>query len=610
MHKSVPVIFLFLLNILAATQLLQGQENYEIRRITFTGNKTLDESVLTEALAIKKVSYLEKLFTKSEPSLYNQELLDIDLERLTRFCQREGFLDASVTLHPPKVNDNRQVVKLNFTIDEGQPVLIDSMNLRLTEESSIDPDSLWQKISRKLELSAGKRFRDQALLNDVQLLEDAFRNLGHAYAKTDYQLKLKPAQQAVAITYEVNPGPLCHVGETSISGYKNTSERFIHEQLEYEEGQLYNKSLLDKTRKDLYQLQLFRVVSVLPETDAATRKSPIPVKLYVEEAPRVSTRFGLGYGTEDQFRTFLDLNYRGFLSGARRINLYLKHSALVPYSASLRWIQPQFLTKNSSLTFNPFISRNTEPGYETRTYGLNVPLTYRFNDQLTSSLTYYFEKVQQTIEAEDAEFKDMESRKFPYNKSGVLLSTVFNNARPQFSPTHGQSLSVGFKLNGHLFGTDFNYTRLWSDFRSYHKLGDWVLAFRMMGGGIASADSSQFIPVEDRFYSGGSNSVRGWNRSELGPKRESGTPLGGKSLLESNLELRYPLFWRLSGVAFLDAGNVWANSYNYRLNDLAYAAGGGIRIDTPIGPIRFDLGFPVWNEKKSPQFFISVGQAF
>jgi len=137
-----------------------------------------------------------------------------------------------------------------------------------------------------------------------------------------------------------------------------------------------------------------------------------------------------------------------------------------------------------------------------------------------------------------------------------------------------------------------------------------VIAFRLMAGGISSADSSGFIPVEDRFYSGGSNSIRGWNRSELGPKRDSGSPLGGKSIFESNVEIRHPLVWRLSLVAFLEAGNVWEKSYSWDLKHLGYAAGSGIRMDTPVGPVRFDVGFPLWNEKKNPQFFISVGQAF
>ena len=307
---------------------------------------------------------------------------------------------------------------------------------------------------------------------------------------------------------------------------------------------------------------------------------------------------------------FLDLNYRGFLSGARRINLYLKHSGLEPYSASLRWIQPQFFGKNSTIVLNPFLKRNSEPGYDIRVAGINVPVTYRFNPRMISTLTYYFENTKQFVETGDTLSINTDGNKFLYDKSGLFFSSAFNNSKPQFSPTRGVNITLGFKLNGYLFGGDFSYNRLWADFRTYHEIGSVVVAFRAMAGGIKSADSNGFIPVEDRFYSGGSNSVRGWNRAQLGPKRVSGTPKGGNSIIETSIEARYHLFWRIGGVAFLDAGNVWSKSYGFKPGDLSYAVGGGLRVDTPIGPVRLDLGVPVWNEKKSPQFFISVGEAF
>lgn len=590
---------------------LLAQENFEVRSVVFHGNKTLEEDVLLDQLALKEVSYLEKLITKKQPFLFNQRLVDLDLQRLVAIYQTEGFLKAKASLAPLQIDDEKQIVKLRIRVDEGEPVLVNKVDILETEElKEIDLDSLRRKVARELELKSGVRFRDEAIKQDVLVIANAFRNLGYAYVEVDYDLELSPDTLQTDINYQVKTGPVCYFGETSILGNKHVETDFLRKQLVYENGKLYNQSLLNETRENLYQLQLFRIVSVLPMKERDSLRSPIPVTLYVEEAPRLSSRVGFGYGTEDKFRTFLDLNYRGFLGGARRINLYLKHSALVPYHASLKWIQPQFFSPKSTITLNPFIIRNSEPGYETRTYGINVPVTYRFNSWLSSTLTYYLENVEQQIEAGDSELVDVESDKFPYDKSGILLSTVFDNSSPKFTPREGFNLSLGLKVNGHLFGSDFNYTRFWGDIRHYQKLGDGVLATRLMAGGISSADSNGFIPVEDRFYSGGSNSIRGWNRSELGPKRESGTPLGGKSILEANLEIRYPLFWRVSGVAFMDGGNVWEAAYDYQLNDLAYAAGGGLRIDTPIGPIRFDLGVPVWNEKKSPQFFISVGQAF
>lgn len=604
------LLLIFFLSLAGTTQ-LPAQENFEVRKVTFTGNKTLKKDFLLEKMALKEVSWLEKKFTKKEPFLYSQELMDLDMERLKRIYQSEGFLNVQTELQPLVINEKKQTVQIKIEITENKPVTTDTISLELIQNAeNINPDSLLRRLSGKLNLKEGNRFRDEALKLDTRFVEDVFRSLGYAYSSADYSLSLNPGELTTGIRYTVQPGPVSYLGETRISGNKNVSEEFIRKQLKYKEGDLYDKSLLDRTRQNLYSLQLFRVVSVLPEREPQTQKSPIPVNIYIEEAPRITTRFGAGYGTEDKFRTFLDLNYRGFLGGARRINLYLKHSALEPYSVRLRWIQPRFLGFNSTISVNPFLIRNKEPGYDTRTFGVNIPLTYQFTTSTTGKITYYLEDVQQRIEAGDSEFLNMESNRFLYNKSGVLLSGVFNNSSPAFSPVNGMNLSLSCKVNGHIFGSDFNYTRLWGDVRTYQDLGRFVLALRVMAGGISSADSSGFIPVEDRFYSGGSNSVRGWNRSELGPKRESGTPLGGKSIFESNIEIRYPLVWRLSLVAFFEAGNVWEKSWHYDFNNLGYAAGSGIRIETPIGPVRFDVGVPLWNEKRSAQFFISVGQAF
>lgn len=609
--SSVRLAWLFGFLMLIVTKGIMAQENYEIRNVAFRGNETLDEEFLLERMSLKEVSWLEKKLTDNEPILYSEELIDRDLKRLVRIYQSEGFLEAEVSLLPPNLNDEKNKMKLKIEVNEGEPMIVDSVSVRfITDMENVDIDSLHKKLFRQLALVEGNRFRDEALKSDIDLIEDALKSLGYAYVITSYDLDLDFEEYTTGVYYAILPGPKTYFGETTISGNKHVETSFIRKQLTYEEGEVYNKSELNETRQDMYRLQLFRVVSVLPQKDKSEKESPIPVEIYVEEAPRFSTRFGVGYGTEEKFRAFADLNYRGFISGARRLNLYLKHSALEPYHVRLRWIQPQFLGLDGSVALNPFIMAKDEPGYETRSYGINVPFTYIFTPSMTSKVTYYFEDVEQTVIEGDPEFEDFQHDKFPYTKSGVLLNAVFDNSTPTFSPERGLTLSGGFKLNGHLFGGTFDYTRLWGEFMTYHKIGEVVLAYRLMAGGITSADTSGFIPVEDRFYSGGSNSIRGWARSQLGPKRNDGTPRGGKSIFETNFEVRHHLFWRLSVAAFIEAGNVWRSSYAYHFNDLGYAAGPGIRIETPVGPVRFDVGFPLWSDKKNPQYFISVGQSF
>ncbi len=611
MKDRLSIIIFSFLNLCIVSFHLVAQENYEIRQVNFHGNKALNKNFLLENIVLKEVSYPEKILTKNEPFLYNKEMILLDLKRLTRTYQREGFLFVDVSLESLEVNNKRKTVKLNFNIEEGDPVLVDTVSIKILNGiQGFNTDSLANKLTEKLNLIKGKRFREESLEEDTRILEKALTDLGYAYTQTNYELDLDIEDHKTAIHYSAQPGPQSYFGETTISGNENVSEHFITKQLKYDKGDLYNRSLLNKTRENLYRLHLFSIVSVSPQKNSKTRESMIPVNIYIEEAPRLNTRFGAGYGTEDKFRTFLDINYMGFLGTARRVNLFFKHSALEPYSFHIRYIQPQFMGLNSSVSLNPFLMSKSEPGYTVRTYGINIPFTYYINRWLTSKFTYYLENVEQTVEPGDEDFPDIYTDKFPYNKSGFLLSTIFDNSNPEFSPERGFDLSLGLKLNGYLFGGNYNYTRLWGDFRTYREIKNIVLAFRIMGGGISSADTSNFIPVEDRFYSGGSNSIRGWSRSALGPKRNNGKPLGGKSIFECNLEVRYHIFWRLSVAAFIEAGNVWEKSYSYDLNDLGYAAGSGIRIETPIGPVRFDAGFPVRSEKKSPQFFISVGQAF
>jgi outer membrane protein insertion porin family len=220
-------------------------------------------------------------------------------------------------------------------------MIVDSVFIRFnTEMENVDIDSLRNKLFRSLALVEGKRFRDEAIKNDTELIKDALRSLGYAYVTTSYDLDLDFEEYTTGVYYAILPGPKVHFGETTISGNNHADTDFIRKQLRYKAGGIYNKSALTKTRQHLYRLQLFRVVSVLPRKDESEKESPIPVEIYLEEAPRFSARFGVGYGTEEKFRAFADLNYRGFISGTRRLNLYLKHSALEPYHVRLRWIQP------------------------------------------------------------------------------------------------------------------------------------------------------------------------------------------------------------------------------------------------------------------------------
>lgn len=586
---------------------IQAQDNYEIRKIHFKGNKTFKKADLLDHVVMHEMNFIKKL-QKIESSLYSKEFIETDIQRLTAFYQSEGFLYAKVNLDSLDINNKKRKVNIYITIQENTPVVVDSIYFKINDPPPVMRANAQRRMQRRLDLTHGKRFTDQLLYSDVNKITTRFINRGYAYANTDFDLAL--LKDSTNISYTSTLGDICNFGQTTVQGNKYVKEKIIRRQLSYKADEMYRIDKLDKSRSNLYDLQLFRVVSLSPQMNRATMRNPIPITLTIEEMPKWSTKFGLGYGTEDKFRAFVDLTYRGLLGGSSRINLNAKHSALMPYYVSVSWIQPQFFLKGLSVSINPYVQRQKEPGYNTQTIGLKLPANYNFTPQIRTSLAYYFEKVTQHLDSFNVDIPNPENDKFLYSKSGLTGTFAWNTGAPVVSPVKGGSISVGAKLNGYLFGGDFSYTRLWVDLRKYQKLGDFVVSGRVMIGGIHSSDSSKFIPVEDRFYSGGGNSNRGWARSMLGPLRQDGTPLGGKSILEMNAEVRYNVFWEIDIAAFMDVSNIWEESYSYNFSKLNYAAGGGIRVNTPIGPVRVDVGVPIWNEKKSLQFFISIGQAF
>lgn len=608
-YRHISFIIALLL-LLAVPFSLSAQDGYEVKKIRFDGNKTFKKNELLKGLAIYEINFIQRITRRKEPYIYNYEFVENDLERLIRFYQSEGFVYVNASVDTINVNKKKRQVDVRFTIQEGIPITVDTVILNIQDKYTVNEDSLKEKIFRKSNLKAGKRYQDFLLKQDVTDINRTLQVLGYAYSQTYYELDIDTVSNSTAITFYTKPGPTTYFGATEIDGNKNVKESYIRHQMMYDAGNVYNADKLEKTRQTLYDLQTFRIASVVPQLDYENIEAPIPIKVLIEEKPKFSAEIGVGYGTEDKFRTFLDLNFRNLFRDASAANFYFKTSALEPYHLSLKLLQPQFLDKKTSIMINPYLRRQIEPGFDTQTLGVSIPLNRKFSEDLNISLTYYYEKVVQNLEEGDSEVPDPENKKFKYDKSGLTGSVTYNNALPRYSPVNGFTAILGAKYNGYFFSGDFDYTKLWLDLRYYTLLGNFQFAVRGMAGGIITKDSIGFVPVEDRFYAGGANSIRGWGRSKLGPKRATGTPSGGKSIVELGVELRHPLFLGMYGAAFVDVGNVWKEDFHYPIKEFAYAAGVGLRYDTPIGPIRFDVSMPLWNEKKTPQFFISVGQAF
>jgi outer membrane protein insertion porin family len=461
-------------------------------------------------------------------------------------------------------------------------------------------DDLW--------LQPGERFRDSSLLMDRDSLLMITANSGYPFARVDYHLMVDTLRSAVAVTWKITPGPLATFGRTDITGNERILDGEISKMLAYKNGQRYDRRLVQRTQKQIYGLGMFQVATVHPQlSDSSTVE--VQVKVSLREGARYRLKFGLGYGREEEFRTFGDLRKYGFLGGARTLRLFIKHSSIEPYQIRLSAIQPAFLHPRTTLTVSPYIWRQDEKAFDVRRIGGDIQVSHTLTEQLSGAATYTYEtvKLNNVSASQDSLFEGAAID--AYTKSTLAIGGQFDNSKPLFSPAHGFFAATNLTLSGLGFGSDFHFWKVIAEVRHYQMFKPVTLALRAKLGGAREFSAEDIIPLEERLFSGGSNSVRGWGRQELGPTID-GDPVGGRSLFEGNVELRFPIYGILTGATFMDLGNVWLESFSYPLDDLRYSAGLGIRVTTPIGPIRLDFASPVFDDDKTTQVHISVGQAF
>lgn len=609
MNKALNLVLQIAVSLLLAISLAHGQENFEVRGLEFTGNTTLSDQRLKAHMTTYATGRLQRLLG-AETFLFSEEILRADLTGLVRLYQKEGFLFARAEVVDLKADNKSRSVRINIAITEGDSVTVGRVSWAAGDSSmALVPavDSVIQTAFRSKVARAGVRFRDADIDADRRLLVRALENKGYPYAEAIPVVEVDEAALEASVIWQIRPGPHCRFGEINIEGNVNVSDGSISRAVVLRTGKAYCREQLEESQRRIYDLALFHVTTVTATLTAA-RDSVIPVEVRVKEAPRLITKVGAGYGREDKFRIYSDSYILRFFGGTRRLNVFLKHSDLEPYRISLKLIQPGFLSRRTTLELNPFLLRQKEPAYTENRYGSHVSLLHQFTRSLLGSVTYSYERVDldttslADIDA-DGQLEDL------YNKSSLLFGFTFDNSAPMFSPSRGIYGASAFKISGLGFGSDYHFTRALWEIRRYQPFFGAILAGRVKVGGIKSTDSHGIVPVEDRFYAGGSASVRGWPRAELGPVVDD-TPVGGKSLLEASAELRYPIIGIVSGAVFTDFGNVWLPSYEYHLDDLRYAAGFGLRVRTPIGPVRLDLARPVFDDEKTWQVHISVGEAF
>jgi outer membrane protein assembly complex protein YaeT len=510
---------------------------------------------------------------------------------------RHGFLNPKIVEHTNHFDVSAGTVETQIRIDQGPASSISQ--IRISDGSTFPPHLLDQ-----LQLKPGTIFHSLALVEDELKIGRYYED--HGYYKFKIKSEVDAVENDIQITYKIDKGEVGSVGTIQITGNHRTKQGVIEKQLGLKPGDILTQTKLAEAQKNLSDLNLFEEVKIQAE------ETPIPnryaIRIQVAEQKNYELSYAAGYNSEKKFEGLLQLSDVNLFGSGRTLSFTAKLNSedqiyrLVyhaPTRAGIRWKTLIAASHEDS----------EQPLLLTESSAIELQRQGRLTGPLFLIGSYRLERVE-VIEKDPTDVFYVGED--PVTLSRISATVLLDTRDDVINPSRGKLLSSQISFAPDFLGSEAPFTRSYSQFYSYQPVGNkvWVSAVR-----FGLADPRDELIATERFFAGGSFTVRGFEKDALGPRDPVWRrPMGGEAVFIINQELRFPLpihEW-VHGVVFYDAGNVYATLSDFDLGDLRHSLGFGLRLYTPFGIGRIDLGFnlhPKDDEKRAVLHF-ALGQAF
>ena len=576
-----------------------------IHSLKIIGNTSIPSKVLYSEMVTPR----PHIFRWKTPPVLNSEDLANDLERLKALYRRFGFYHTEIT---SEITGSLGQVDIRLRVQEGPWIRVHKIDVSVV--GSPDQQAVLQDYLKKSPLLVGERFTEKGFDNLKKEILNYLLDHGYPKARAEGEVLLSLEANTAAVYVQVWPGPRCTFGAVTVQGQQDTPEALIRRGLEVQTGEVFSLAKIIASQENLYELDLFRSVTVTPQ-EVPEEQTEIPLTVEVSEKKKRSLKLGAGYGSWDQFRARAVFRYRNFGGGGRILEMSAKYSRLDKrFEGS--FLNPMIFGYDLDLVFNTGFLRREYPSFSDQAFYTRTLLQKTFPNKTKVYLGHGLEF------ARPFNITDLALQLLQETESGKLYSanmllwgltrdTTDNPADPQKG---GQIFLLG-ELAPKLISPQLQFVQSILELRRYQNLGpkDVVLAGRVKFGLIPPIQDTDQIPIYRRFFSGGPTSMRAYRMYYLGPRDLAGNPLGGEAVFLSNLEVRFPIYQDFRGVTFFDAGNVFYKVRDTSLGQIKYGAGFGLRYQTPIGPIGLELAWPlnpINPTTDKMQIIFNIGQAF
>jgi len=608
-----------------------------IQKISFEGNRAFSDSELAGLMATKEKWIFSFLNNRG---VLDRDVLTNDRAILSAHYYDHGYIDHEID--EPVILKKRSGIEVVIRVEEGEQFRVGKVEIG--GELIEDPE----KLLRKIQLTTGQIFRGSRLRSDIDLLTSRYTERGFAFADVETISKVHPEEKKIDIALVITRGPPVHFNRIIVAGNSKTRDKVIRRELEVQEQKLYSGKRIKRSQDALQRTGYFEDVQVT--TKKTDQPDAVDLLVEVTEGPTGSFGLGAGYSSGDNIFFTASVSERNLFGrgqklnasfdlGTQRQDFNVSFREPYLYDTPLSLGVKAFNTRRDS---NTFTGRKT--GFRTSTsyplkrlslpffkptpsrslYGDDRVIYHPLLKYARGGVAYEFRRDKIGDIDDDAPLEIQDEKGISFTSS-VTPNLSYDSRDHFFTPTKGTRSKMSFEVAG--LGGDNHFLK--SDLRgrwyySFLKDPNWGGTYTLALGGKAGYgmtfqerhNGKDDMPLSERYFAGGINSVRGFDERSLGPRGheeittctdpadpatcttsivETDDVIGGDMQAILNVEMFFPIMedYGLRGVTFFDMGQAFAESEGFNFGDLRRSVGAGVRWLSPFGPVRVDLGFPL-----------------
>jgi outer membrane protein insertion porin family len=604
-----------------------------VRRITFIGNHEIPDEELRALMFTGNAGF----FAFGSGGPYRQDAFERDIAVISALYYDRGYLNVQISTPRVMLTPDRNGIEISITIEEGPRFRIRQLRIyeRGDDGREVEPIDGRRNLRNMVRARAGDYFNRAELLEDLGAVRTLYRDHGYANVEANPQTRLDPVHQEVDVIIPVVRGPMVYFERIEVHGNTKTRDKVVRREMEIAEGEPFHETNLELSRRRVTALGFFERVDVSTEEGSAPDK--IEVHVEVSERPTGTFQVGVGFSSIENFIATAQVQQANLFGNGQNLSLQAQVSGLRQL-INIRFYEPYFLDSDFSTSIDLFDQLRIYTDFSLQSRGGSLTYGYPLVEpHLVASLTYSG-TLDRVSTRQQTTFLGTASTVSVFRR--LPLANLFNDGftsslRPAITydtrdnrlfPTSGMYVRGSTELATHYLGSDNEFLKHRFIARFYYPLGAGFVAKLNTETGHVTSPNREGVPIFARFFLGGILDVRGFHWRSIGPRiplmtstdpnsRPIDANIGGNLSYFQNLEVEFPIVEAVGvrGVVFTDAGNAWNLEENYcdaarggtipsvqspcfdgfdSLRLLRTSWGFGIRWFSPLGPLRFEWGFP------------------